>query len=284
MSRDRHGSAAQPSIELDREAIVESTPVETRRQATAFIEACVDAADAEGAVVNLSGGLDSTVTATLAVEALGADAVYGLILPSSLFEGSTAQDAEAVARLLGIRHETVHLQPLLSQVGGLVPEHLEFHGDPITRGNLVARARMLFAYLAANSTNRLVVGTTNLSERYLGYFTKYGDGAADLFPIGHLYKTQVRALARELDVPEFVLEKSPTAGFWPGQSDTDDLGEPYDVIDAVLYLYVEAGLEPLVIQAELDVEMASIERILRHHRATGHKRTRPPTPRDRPGR
>lgn len=137
----------------------------------------------------------------------------------------------------------------------LVSEQLAFHGNPRVRRNLVARTQMLFAYFVANTMNRLVVGTTNLSERYLGYFTKYGDGVADLLPIGHLYKTQVRALARELDVPEFVLEKSPTVGFWPEQSDTEDIGEPYEIIDAVLHLYVDEGLEPIVIQAELDIEM-----------------------------
>lgn len=284
MSGDWSKASARLPADIDRTTSLESTPSETRQQVTAFIETFVEAADAEGAIVNLSGGIDSTVTATLAVEALGADSVYGLVLPSSLFEGSTAQDAEAIAQLLDIHHETIHLQPLLSQMDELVPEQLAFHGNPIVRGNLVARTRMLFAYLAANTMNRLVVGTTNLSERYLGYFTKYGDGAADLLPIAHLYKTQVRALARELDTPEFVLEKSPTAGFWPGQSDTEDIGEPYEIIDAVLHLYVDEGLEPLVIQAELDIEMDAVECILRHYRTTDHKRTLSPTPEGQPGR
>jgi len=139
---------------------------------------------------------------------------------------------------------------------------------------------MTLAYLAANATGRLVCGTTNRSERLLGYVTKHGDGAADLLPLGHLYKTDVRALADELDVPEFVVEKPPSAGFLPGQRDADDLGAPYEVIDAVLRLGVDRGLDAEAIAERLsgDADEETVADLLARHRAAAHKRTPPPIP------
>ncbi|RLM33052.1 NAD(+) synthase, partial [Haloferax sp. Atlit-109R] len=153
--------------------------------------------------------------------------------------------------------------------------------------------RMAVAYLAANATDRLVCGTANRSELLLGYLTKHGDGAADLFPLGHPYKTDVRAPASELDVPEFVVEKAPTAGFLPGQRDADDLGAPYEVIDPVLHLGVDRGLspesvveriaaalaegEPAAADAGTGADLGAVDRelvadLLGRHRASAHKR------------
>jgi NAD+ synthase len=145
---------------------------------------------------------------------------------------------------------------------------------------------MTLAYLAANATDRLVCGTANRSELLLGYFTKHGDGGADMHPIGHLYKSEVRALAAELDVPEFVVEKPPTAGFLPGQRDADDLGAPYEVIDRVLRLGVDRGLDAAAIADRLsgdedaagDVDEETVADLLARHRATAHKRTTPDVP------
>ena len=209
-------------------------------------------AGATGVVVNMSGGLDSTVTAALAVEALGPERVYGLTLPCNKTGGPHARDAEALAGALGIDHDTVHLQPLFSRFGSLVPDRFDLHDEPVLTGNLVARLRMALAYLAANATGSLVLGTTNRSERLLGYLTKHGDGAADLLPIAHLYKTEVTALANALDVPRFVVEKRPTAGFLPGQYDREDLGAPYHVVDSVLWLATEHGLDATEIVRRLD--------------------------------
>ncbi|WP_128905805.1 NAD+ synthase [Halorubrum amylolyticum] len=255
-------------------------PAAERDRIRAFIDDAVAAASADGLVVNMSGGLDSTVTAALAVEALGADRVYGLILPCNKIGAPHARDAEALADALGIEHDTVHLQPLFAQFGAAAPDRFDLHDEPVRSGNAIARLRMAMAYLAANATNRLVCGTTNRSEHLLGYVTKHGDGAADLLPLGHLYKTDVRALTDELDVPEFVVEKPPTAGFLPGQRDADDLGATYDVIDAVLRLGVDRGLAPETIAEQLadDVGEETVEDLLARHRASAHKRTTPPMP------
>jgi len=257
-------------------------PTAERERIRAFVDDEVAAANADGVVVNMSGGLDSTVTAALAVEALGADRVYGLVLPCNKIGAPHARDAEALADALGIEHDTVHLQPLFAQFGATAPDRFDLHDEPVRSGNAIARLRMTMAYLAANATNRLVCGTTNRSELLLGYVTKHGDGAVDLLPLGHLYKTDVRALADELDVPEFVVEKAPTAGFLPGQRDADDLGASYEVIDAVLRLGVDRGLDAETIAerltGEVDVSEETVADLLARHRASAHKRTTPPVP------
>ncbi|WP_144923582.1 NAD(+) synthase [Halorubrum salsamenti] len=271
-TRHTHDAAADPFDAPD--------PAVERDRIRTFLDDAVAAANADGLVVNMSGGLDSTVTAALAVEALGADRVYGLILPCNKIGAPHARDAEALADALGIDHDTVHLQPLFAQFGAVAPDRFDLHDEPIRSGNAIARLRMAMAYLAANATNRLVCGTTNRSEHLLGYVTKHGDGAADLFPLGHLYKTDVRALADALDVPEFVVEKPPTAGFLPGQRDADDLGAPYDVIDAVLRLGVDRGLDEEAVAGRLanEVDEETVADLLARHRATAHKRTTPPMP------
>ncbi|MGM0447624.1 MAG: NAD(+) synthase [Methanobacteriota archaeon] len=310
---DGDRDAARPRT---RSLLPDRDPARERDRVRSFVADRVDAAGAEGVVVNMSGGLDSTVTAALAVEALGADRVYGLILPCNKVGAPHARDAEALAEALGIDHDTVHLQPLFAQFGAVVPDRFDLHDEPVRSGNAVARLRMAVAYLAANATNRLVCGTTNRSELLLGYLTKHGDGAADLFPLGHLYKTDVRALAAELGVPEFVVEKPPSAGFLPGQRDVDDLGAPYEVVDPVLHLGVDGGLDPeSVVErieaaladgeadasdpgdaadpgdagnerdelAEIDRDISAVDRelvadLLGRHRASAHKRLPPPTP------
>ncbi|GAA0526571.1 NAD+ synthase [Halorubrum aquaticum] len=250
-------------------------------RAVSFVRETVSSAGADGVVVNLSGGLDSTVTAAIAVEALGSDRVYGLILPCNKVGAHHARDAEGLAEALGIEHDTVHLQPLLAQFGSVAPDRFGLHDEPTLVGNATARLRMTLAYLAANATDRLVCGTTNRSERLLGYVTKHGDGAVDLLPIGHLYKTEVRALAAELDVPRFVLEKPPTAGALAGQRDADDLGADYDVVDPVLRLAIDEGIATDAIASRLGLDREVVDDLLERHRTTEHKRHTPPMPTDR---
>jgi NAD+ synthase len=253
-------------------------PSTARERAESFLRESVASADAAGVVVNLSGGLDSTVTAALAVEALGPERVYGLVQPSTKLGAHHTWDAEALADALGIESDTIHLQPLFAQFGSVAPDRFELHDRPTLVGNATARLRMTMAYLAANAENRLVCGTTNRSERLLGYLTKHGDGAADLLPIGHLYKTEVEALAVELDVPRFVREKPPTAGVVAGQRDAEDLGADYDVIDPVLRLGVDEGYSAETIAAQLDVDHDVVDGLLERYRTTAHKRRRPPMP------
>lgn len=248
-----------------------------RRECVSFVRSTVSATSAEGVVVGLNGGLDSTVAATLAVEALGSDRVFGLVLPSSKIGSRSAQDAEAVADILGIETETIHLQPLLMCFGDLAA-HTDLHGDPIARENLVDRLRMTMLYLTANSRDRLVVGTTTRSELLLGSFTKHGDGAADLLPLGGLYRTEVETLAEDLEIPAFLTEAPAAMGFYPGRSDTHDLDEPQSVIDSVLRELVGGNDDPDRIAGTLGVDAETVDRIARRHEATAHKRRLPLTP------
>ncbi|WP_281195411.1 NAD+ synthase [Halorubrum sp. F4] len=270
---DDEGSAAAPADSVDPAAALEG--------AVSFVRETVSSAGADGVVINMSGGLDSTVTAAIAVEALGTDRVYGLILPCNKVGAHHARDAEELAEALGIEHDTVHLQPLLAQFGNVAPDRFGLHDEPTLVGNAIARLRMTLAYLAANATGRLVCGTTNRSEHLLGYLTKHGDGAADLFPIGHLYKTEVRAIAETLEVPGFVLEKPPTPGLLAGQRDADDLGADYDVIDPALRLAVDEGLTADEVASRLDLDREVVDDLLARYRTTEHKRTVPPMPTDR---
>jgi NAD+ synthase len=248
-----------------------------RSDCVSFVRSTVSAAGAEGVVIGLNGGLGSTVAATLAVEALGSDRVFGLVLPSSKIGSRSAQDAEAVADILGIETETIHLQPLLMSFGDLAT-HTDLHGDPIVRENLVDRLRMTMLYLTANATDRLVVGTTTRSELLLGSFTKYGDGAADILPFGAFYRTEIETLADDLEIPDFVTETPAAMGFYPGRSDSHDLDEPQSVIDSILRRLVEGTDDPERIADSLGVDVVTVDRIARRHESTDHKRRLPLTP------
>ncbi|ELY76008.1 NAD+ synthase [Natrinema pallidum] len=257
-----------------------------RERIVADVRTRVADAGATGVVVAMSGGLDSTLTTALAVEAVGNENVLGLGLPCHKTDGAHVSDARTLAEGLGIDYEEIQLRPLLEAFEGTVADELESvaneRGRPDERttavGNAVARLRMVTAYYAANRQSRLVLGTANRSERLLGYFTKYGDGGADAYPIGDCYKTEVRALARHIGLPRRIISKEPTAGFSATQTDADDLGARYAVIDPLLYRLVDAehSLEEAVADLRIDRETAA--EIAALHAATAHKRTTPPTP------
>jgi len=193
-----------------------------------FIKRKVRQAGAKGAVVGLSGGLDSAVVASLCLRALGPDNVLLLIMPSQVSHHHDVEDARALAGQLRVHKRVIPIDRILSAF----MENLTH--DRTTMGNLTARIRMCLLYYHANHVNYLVVGTGNKSEISIGYFTKYGDGGCDLLPIGDLYKTQVRQLARYLKVPKNIIKKEPSAGLWEGQTDEKELGITYKRLDAVL--------------------------------------------------
>ncbi|QCS41141.1 NAD+ synthase [Natrinema versiforme] len=256
-----------------------------RERIVADIQTRVADAGADGVVVAMSGGIDSTLTAALAVDAVGNDRVLGLGLPCTKTDGAHVSDARTIAEGMGIEFEEIQLRPLLEAFDGTVASALESDaesGTPNERtheiGNVTARLRMIVAYYAANRQSRLVIGTANRSERLLGYFTKYGDGAADAYPIGDCYKTEVRALAKHVGLPRRIVSKEPTAGFWATQTDAGELGARYDVIDPLLYRLVERGLPLEDAIGELRIDRETAEDIAARYADTAHKRTTPPTP------
>jgi len=194
---------------------------------SAWIAERVRKAGSEGAVVGLSGGIDSSVTAVLARRALR-DGVLGLMMPCHSHPQDLAH-ARLVADTFGIRTDLVDLAPAFDAILALLPS-----GDRLAEANLKARLRMTTLYFCANAGHYLVLGTSNRSELEVGYFTKYGDGGADILPLGGLLKRQVRELARELGVPQPIIDKPPSGGLWPGQTDEGEMGITYDEIDEVL--------------------------------------------------
>jgi NAD+ synthase len=232
---------------------------------------------ARGLVVGLSGGLDSAVVARLA-QLAAPEHVVAAILPSHS-DPEDERDAAMIAKhfslttvrvdlsdvydaTIAAAHAAVHALPGLT--AGTKPD------DPIQArrplANVKPRLRMTTLYFLANGLDYLVAGTGNRSELSIGYFTKHGDGGCDLLPIGHLVKSEVRALARELNVPSAIIERTPSAGLWIGQSDEEDMGFTY----ADLERYLEEGPQ--------GVSPALAMKIERLARSSNHKRALPPMP------
>ena len=180
----------------------------------------------QGFVLGLSGGLDSAVCAALARKAT--EHCLGLILPIES-DLKDLDDAANIANVLGIKTQYIDLTAVYTSLLKMMPA-----GDRIALGNIKARLRMIALYYHANVHNYLVCGTGNKTEISLGYFTKYGDGACDIMPIGDLYKGEVRQLARELNIPDSIIDKIPSAGLWSGQTDENEIGFTYEEMDTAL--------------------------------------------------
>lgn len=249
-----------------------------RSEVIAYIRERMTDSGADGVVIGMSGGVDSTLTTALAVEAVGSDNVLGLALPFKKTDSQRTNEAETIADGLGIDFQKPSVRPILDLFEDVVAPKIAPNGDRRTIGNVVARLRMICLYYAANAGNRIVVGTTNRSELLLGYFTKYGDGAADLYPIGDLYKTEVRDLADYIGLPRRIVYKDPTAGLWTGQSDQEDLGAPYEVIDPVLRSLVDRNHSIGVTRKRLDLRRETVEDIAVQYYDTVHKREAISTP------
>jgi len=240
-----------------------------------FVDSVVDDAGAEGAVIGLSGGIDSTTVAYLAVEALGPGNVHGLVMPSVANAEENMSDAEWVAQELGIEYDVIEIQPIAEAFFDAVPEAAD---DRMAAGNVYVRTRAVLNYFVANHEDKVVLGTGNRAEAMTGYYTKYGDQAVDCNPIGNLYKQQVRQLAAHLGAPENLVTKTPSAEMWSGQTDEDEMGLDYDTIDAILALHVDGPLSTAATVRALDVEESHVARVVDLHERSAHKRAMPPAP------
>ncbi|ADQ66088.1 NAD synthetase [Halogeometricum borinquense DSM 11551] len=240
-----------------------------------FIRDVVDGAGAEGAVLGLSGGIDSTATAYLAAEALGKENLHGLVMPSVVNSDENMSDAERVAQELEIEYDVVEIQPIAETFFDTFPEAAN---DRMAAGNVYVRVRGVLNYFVANHENKIVLGTGNRSEALTGYFTKYGDQAVDCNPIGNLYKQQVRQLAAHVGVPQDLVMKTPSAGMWTGQTDEDEMGMHYDTLDAILALHVDGPLSKSATMDHIDVTGEQIDRVVELYEQSAHKRQMPPAP------
>lgn len=201
---------------------------------TRFVRDQVRNVGFERAIIGLSGGVDSAVSTSLAAWALGKQNTLAVILPHRDSSRQSVEDAELVARELGVQTETI-------DITGIVESYAEAAGvsDKIRRGNLMARARMIFLYDLSLREQALVIGTSNKTELLLGYGTIHGDMACAINPIGDLYKTQVWQLAEALGISKQVIDKNPTADLWAGQTDEDELGFAYARVDVLLHKMVD---------------------------------------------
>ncbi len=241
---------------------------------TSFIRAQMERSGAIGAVIGLSGGIDSTVAAHLTACAIGHENVLGILLPvRKLTPEQDTKDAIAIADRLGIEYRVIEINGVLQSFSSFIPD---YNADAVvSNGNLIARTRMCVLYYYANLLNRIVIGTGNRTELLLGYATKYGDSGVDIEPLGDLYKTEVFELAMYLEVPERIIEKPPSARLWAGQTDEGELGMRYPDIDRILRLLVDEGLSAEEVAA-CGVPADSISRITNLIRASEHKRHAPP--------
>jgi NAD+ synthase len=243
------------------------------------------------AIVAVSGGIDSATTLALTTAALSPKKVIALHLPAKSTDPRHTHDANLLTQKLHLPHANVHLiriDSIIQKTWRIISHYAPNHPTPekntpdrkpgirphtttnrLRLANLAARIRMLIIYDQAKKHHALVVGTENHSEHLLGYYTRFGDEASDLEPIKHLYKTQVIKLAQHLDLPQEIIDKPPTAGLWPGQTDAQELGFSYETADPILYLHQKGQSRSDLIKAGFDKNL--VESVLSQVEATGYK-------------
>ena len=211
-------------------------PAMASENCSEFIRSTLSEVGMSKLVLGLSGGIDSAVAAGLAVRALGAENVLGIMMPYSTSSAASITDAEAVALALGMKTEKVSIADMANSFLKDIPKD-----DLLRRGNIMARCRMVVLYDRSARDGSLVLGTGNRTEALLGYTTIFGDSACALNPIGKLYKTEIRLLSAWLELPDSVLTKAPSADLWEGQSDEDELGFSYAEVDHLLHAMIDLG-------------------------------------------
>jgi NAD+ synthase len=241
-----------------------------RKILTGFIHSEITRTGYSRAVINLSGGIDSAVSFALAVEALGPQNVLALRLP---YKSSSADSLEHAGWLIDQFGAPALTIPITGMVDALI-EHTPGMTD-VRKGNIMARARMIVAYDQSEAFKGLVIGTGNKTEILLGYTTLYGDSACALNPIGDLFKTQVRQLARALRIPENIINKPPSADLWAGQTDEGELGFTYEEVDKLLYLLVDQRYRPEEC-LEAGFEEKFVQKVVERIRRNQFKRILPP--------
>jgi len=240
-----------------------------------FIKDYIRKTKAKGAVLNVSGGIDSSTAVALTSLSLGGHKVLALSLPEKETRNPIdIKHTKMLAEKFGFTLETIDitnvLEPCYKSLPAFNPK------DVLSKGNIKARTRMIFLYYYANRQNRIVVGSSDKSETMMGYFTKWGDIAADISPLMDLYKTQVRQLATHIGIPAEIVEKPSTPQLWPGQLAEEELGIKYETLDLVL-LGLENFMSPEEISEQLNLPVKLVASIKSRWLSKEHKRRVPLT-------
>ena len=255
------------------DALLLHDPAETVERIVRFLKTHTERIGAKNLLVGMSGGLDSSVVATLCAMAVGGQRTVGLYLPEDETTNQrNLEDAEKVAEKQRIMFRIHDISPLVEATKNLV--HPSTRDSKIPMGNAKARLRAMLLYYYANSAKGLVVGTGDKSEIMLGYFTKYGDGACDIQPVADLYKTTVRHLGKYLGLPLEIYSKPSSPELWQGQTAEEELGLSYEKLDLILW-GLERWMESSAISREVGVHVRIVESVKRRWLLAEHKR-RPP--------
>ena len=243
---------------------------EVEAKVTRFIKDYVEKSGTKGLVLGLSGGIDSCTVTALSALAIGGDKVLGLFLPEKeTYNRKDAEQAKLIAKKFGFKMQTVDVTSTLKVFYTSIP--IFDPADNMCKGNIKARTRMIYIYYYANKLNMLVCGSSDKSETMMGYFTKWGDVAADISPIMDLYKTQVRKLAQHIGIPKAIVTKPSSPALWPGQLAESELGIKYEQLDLILY-----GLEHFMkteeIAKQLNVKKDLVDKVKCRWLSAEHKR------------
>ncbi|MDF1543786.1 MAG: NAD+ synthase [bacterium] len=245
---------------------------QTLQTLTEFLRKQLESSGLEGFVVGLSGGIDSALSSSLAVNAVGKDRILGILMPFRTSSTESVSDARELAAHLGIKTREIDISPMVDAYFPEISENLLLRA-----GNKMARERMSILFDIAAETRSLVLGTGNRTEIALGYTTWYGDSACSINPLAELYKREVRKLSAMLDVPKSILTKAPSADLWTGQTDEGEIGVTYEEIDKLLKLIIDQGLTSRAVLLEKGFESADIERVVSLVNANSFKRKLPET-------
>lgn len=236
---------------------------------TGFIVNEVRKAGFNRVVVGLSGGIDSALSAYLGARALGPANVWGLLMPYRTSSPESREHAELVVKQLGIQSDVIDITPMVDAYFERIPD-----AHPVRRGNKMARERMTILFDHSAHLKALVLGTSNKTELLLGYGTLYGDMASAINPLGDLYKSHVRQLARHMGIPDSILQKAPSGDLWVGQTDEAELGFTYEEVDRVLYLMIDRRYEiPEIVAAGFDEQF--VRAVLAKVQSSQYKRRLP---------
>jgi NAD+ synthase len=236
----------------------------------AFLRESISKANADGLVFGLSGGIDSAVVAHICAKSFKEKSLALLMPDSRVSPKEETEDALQIVDKLGLDYKLIDISLIHSQFANIVePEEKSL-------GNLRARIRATLLYYHANLKNHLVIGSSDRSEQLIGYFTKFGDGSADVLPIASLYKTQIRLLARHLGVKESIIQKKSSPHLWKGHIAEDEIGASYEEIDSILHCMADKNMPLDDIQRTTQIDKGKIEKIHQLYKKSEHKRIMPP--------